>query len=309
MKKDNKKDRSQEFHSYSGKYWKYFLIQEKFSHRSYINLYDFHWGYVFEKWGSFINGPLSSFARKEAGKALYLLIFDYCEKNDVTMEELELCIFAFSHGGNVAAEFLNEVKRQKNNELKVKQLFFFETPKTEQTERAIHQKSTDGKSYIAEHILDINIKYPKDMTQMIDFTASFPCCARQFLFSRKNLFEFFLTDPRGYTHNDIMDYVFLKSIKYFFDKRLQKGSLNIDNNKEFDFFAFEKTGQGRATKELRFSYAEKIISSRNIFRWLLYYRKFFYISLLGYISYKKFIKSNLIIEKIKKYFKKYFKLN
>lgn len=59
--------------SYSGDYWYYTLEQGEYGKELYGNLYDFHWGYFLEleEKEIFINGPMASFARKEAGKALY----------------------------------------------------------------------------------------------------------------------------------------------------------------------------------------------------------------------------------------------
>lgn len=119
----------------------------------------------------------------------------------------EISIFAHSHGGNVATELLRVIGEEKN-QLKIKNLIFYETPKGELTERGINTKVNN--TYVAEKVFDINLEYQpnyKDQQeektiQVIDIFHQFPRCFRTFLKERDNL-ENILLNGKHLNHNSI----------------------------------------------------------------------------------------------------------
>lgn len=194
-------------------------------------------------------GRLSANARKEAGKALFEMLSNIFKKNN----NAQFNIYGCSHGGNVIAELIEEI-RLKNSDLLLNEVYFLDTPKTEWTEKAIHRKNSTGK-YIAKNVYNV---FPKKRAgfpwHLFDWTASFPYCAQSFLFGRKDLFDVSIVSEHQVNH------AFFSVVHYFLEK-----SGNKVNQAE----------------DLKKGIGEKIPKkcSKNPFRWMLYYRKYIYLAL------------------------------
>ncbi len=150
------------------------------------------------------------------------------------------------------------------------EVFFLDTPITNATEHAIHKK-TSSKGYIAKKIYNC---YPKKRNGMawhlFDFTASFPCCAGSFLFSR--------TPHEKDEHNDVIYDVELDLLCHG-DFANENNILTLDENKV--------TLKSDLTNK-----KEKKIS-KNPLRWMLYYRKYGFSLLFVYFLIKYMKKRNV----------------
>ena len=202
----------------------------------------FYWGIESSR-----DGRLSANARKEAGKALFQILKNIFENNKNTIFN----IYGFSHGGNVVAECIEEIYREKSNVL-LNQVYFLDTPKTEWTEKAIHKKNSQDK-YIAEKVYNI---FPKKRDglpwHLFDWTASFPCCANSFLFGRTELFD------KSIEAVEAINHTFFHTESNFLERLNGKVSRgNILSNAESK---------------------PKKTCSKNPFRWMLYYKKYIYLA-------------------------------
>jgi hypothetical protein len=230
--------KSNNYNKYKGYFGNYLIVDPKPSKINY-----FYWGVD----SSSKDGRLSANARKEAGKALFEILNSISEQD----ESSTFHVYAFSHGGNVIAECIEEIKHQKKN-LKLNKVYFLDTPKTERTEKAIHRKNSN-EEYIATMVYNV---FPKKRAgfpwRLFDFTASFPCCANSFLFRRDNLFDIQINTEMPANHD-------------FF---------NQESN-----FLIKKDGEVCETGILaETERKEKKTCSKNPFRWMLYYRKCIYLA-------------------------------
>ena len=185
-------------------------------------------------------------AGKEPGKALFEIL-----KNIISTNKNEkFALYGFSHRGNVIAECIEEIHRQKSD-LLLNQVYFLDTPKTEWTEKAIHKKNSQGK-YIAEKVYNI---FPKKRAglpwHLFDWTASFPCCANSFLFGRSELFDQFIQEDNSIDHT-------------FF-------------HKESNFLKLSDREVNRVNSLSNPQSEQKKTCSKNPFRWMLYYKKYIYL--------------------------------
>lgn len=224
--------------SYKGYFGSYSIAEPKSSKINY-----FYWG--IESLSR--DGRLSANARKQAGQALFKILKNIFEKDNTATFH----VYGFSHGGNVIAECIEEIKRQKEN-LNLNKVYFLDTPKTEWTEKAIYEKNRQGQ-YIAKEVYNV---FPKKRAgfpwRLFDFTASFPCCANSFLFRRDNLFDIQINTEMPANHD-------------FF---------NQESN-----FLIKKDGEVCETGILaETERKEKKTCSKNPFRWMLYYRKCIYLA-------------------------------
>lgn len=244
-----------QIHSLSSYFRKCELTEKNGSYKGYFGSYSmmnpgpskinyFYWG--LESLSR--DGRLSANARKEAGKALFQILNNITSRN----KNAKFALYGFSHGGNVIAECIEEIYRQKSNVL-LDQVYFLDTPKTEWTEKAIHRKKSETK-YIAEEVYNI---FPKKRAglpwHLFDWTASFPCCGYSFLFGREDLFDLQID------HLEATEHSFFGEENNF----LKVSELDTKINR--DILSNEES-KARKT------------CSKNPFRWMLYYRKYIYLA-------------------------------
>lgn len=137
----------------------------------------------------------------------------------------------------------------------LEEVFFLDTPITNVTEEAIHKK-TPTNVYIAQTIYNC---YPKKRSgipwHLFDFTASFPCCAGLFLFSRCS------AEPES----DDLVYHLELNLSCHRDFGNENNVLEVEKNRVNLKFNLDELLEGK--------------TSRNPFRWMLYYKRYGFILL------------------------------